>query len=120
MERVPPSPWKGGGGWGGALGHCSPTPHTHRTHAAASSLPFAVSRTPSAQLPVYRMIRAGGTHISTRIQHVEGSAQALRRELVEAAGIPGERVAVNPVSGHVECKGDYVTAVKQHLQRLGF
>ncbi len=102
---------------------CCPS-GTSKTHAAneapACSLAFHIGRTPSANLPVYRSVRAGGTRVVTRIQRVTGDASALCSSLVRNAGIPAERVAVRPHSGNVECNGDYTEAVRQHLLRLGF
>lgn len=69
-------------------------------------LSYHVSRTPSAQLPVYKLAKRGGNLHQTRIRKISGNIAALRDELrswLVGQGVRAEEkdVVVNQVNGHV-------------------
>lgn len=63
-----------------------------------------IRRTPFAQLPVYRVFKAGGSKIVVLIKKVKGDKKVLVEELHEKLGIDKTRIALNPTTGHVELK----------------
>lgn len=67
-----------------------------------TNLPYFVRRTPSNQLPVYLVTKAGGTKRQTKIQKTEGNLEALRADLSEALG-PAD-VTINRLNGHILVK----------------
>ncbi|KKA21315.1 Mitochondrial large ribosomal subunit L49 [Rasamsonia emersonii CBS 393.64] len=77
-----------------------------------TNLPYFVRRTPSNQLPVYLVTKAGGTKQLTKIQKTEGDVEALRTDLARALGLesgePGAKkspdVTVNRLNGHIIVK----------------
>lgn len=79
-----------------------------------TNLPYFVRRTPSNQLPVYLVTKAGGTKRQTKIQKIEGDLEALRSDLARALGVetgaPGEKkspdVTINRLTGHIIVKVD--------------
>lgn len=79
-----------------------------------TNLPYFVRRTPSNQLPVYLVTKAGGTKRQTKIQKAEGDLEALRSDLARALGVetgaPGEKkspdVSINRLTGHIIVKVD--------------
>lgn len=72
--------------------------------AAIATLPYHIHRTPSQQLPVYKLAKRGGSLKQTRVRKVEGDVQALRGDLMAALGLGEAEVRVNPLTGHVLLK----------------
>ncbi|KAL1957944.1 hypothetical protein VTO42DRAFT_5336 [Malbranchea cinnamomea] len=72
-----------------------------------TNLPYFVRRTPSNQLPVYLVTKAGGTRQLTKLQKTEGDVDALRNDLVQALGLPKDTpdVQINRLNGHIIVKG---------------
>ncbi|KAL2002744.1 hypothetical protein VTN02DRAFT_6074 [Thermoascus thermophilus] len=77
-----------------------------------TNLPYFVRRTPSNQLPVYLVTKAGGTKQQTKIQKTEGDLEALRSDLARALGLEsgdGRKkspdVTINRLNGHIIVKG---------------
>lgn len=77
-----------------------------------TNLPYFVRRTPSNQLPVYLVTKAGGTKQQTKIQKTEGDLEALRTDLSRALGLEsgdsrGKKspdVTINRLNGHIIVK----------------
>lgn len=77
-----------------------------------TNLPYFVRRTPSNQLPVYLVTKAGGTKQQTKIQKTEGDLEALRSDLSRALGLEsgdsrGKKspdVTINRLNGHIIVK----------------
>jgi len=68
------------------------------------SLPYHIHRTPSQQLPVYKLAKRGGSLKQTRLRKIEGDVKALRGDLMEALGLGEGEVKVNQLTGHVLIK----------------
>lgn len=69
------------------------------------NLPYFVRRTPSNQLPVYLVTKAGGTKQQTKIQKTEGDVDALRNDLVRSLGVESSKeVTINRLNGHIIVK----------------
>ncbi|KAI9721401.1 MAG: hypothetical protein M1828_005151 [Chrysothrix sp. TS-e1954] len=81
---------------------------------------YAVSRTPTRNLPVYQLIKGGGTLRLTRVRRVEGEAEMLRKQLAAFLQPKPEYVRINSVTGHVVIKGWYKKQVEQILTQKGF
>lgn len=77
-----------------------------------TNLPYFVRRTPSNNLPVYLVTKAGGTKRQTKIQKTEGDLEALRTDLARALGLEpadgsGKKspdVTINQLNGHIIVK----------------
>ena len=87
---------------------------------SSAPLAYRVSRTSSQQLPIYAEAKAGGSLRQTRIRHVGGDLDALKKDLESLFGIqeraPGMKryegrgaerdwVKANWLTGHVTVKG---------------
>lgn len=69
------------------------------------NLPYFVRRTPSNQLPVYLITKAGGTKQQTKIQKTEGDVDALRNDLARSLGVESSKdVTINRLNGHIIVK----------------
>ncbi|KAL2106881.1 hypothetical protein VUR80DRAFT_6077 [Thermomyces stellatus] len=88
--------------------------------SAATSLPYHVSRTASNNFPVYKRIRAGGSHRSTQVRRVEGDPIRLRDDLRATLDVDADDVIVNPRTRHVIVKGDHMSQIKEFLKQKGF
>ncbi|PHH90240.1 hypothetical protein CDD83_4178 [Cordyceps sp. RAO-2017] len=96
------------------------TPPPTKTAEELARMPYVVRRTPSCQPPVYRDVRSGGTRKVVLIKKIEGDKQQMVRDLVEHLKIDREKVRINPITEHVEVKGDLLRPVKQWLLGSGF
>lgn len=78
--------------------------------AAAPSAPkpkqltYLVEKTPSLNLPVYNEARSGGTRKETVIRKIVGSAQNMKKEIIEELKFKKDDVNINPVTGHIRIK----------------
>lgn len=69
------------------------------------SLEYRVSRTPSAQLPIYLLAKRGGNLKQTRVKKIEGNIAKLREDLKVALGIEEDReIQVNHLTRHIIVK----------------
>lgn len=68
------------------------------------SEPYYIERTPTRNLPVYQLAKAGGNLRMTRVRKVGGDAEALRGQLERFLEPRPEYVRINPINGHVEMK----------------
>lgn len=75
------------------------------TAPSQSSLEYRVSRTPSAQLPIYLLAKRGGNLKQTRVKKIEGNIAKLREDLKVALGIEEDReIQVNHLTRHIIVK----------------
>ncbi|KAG7284801.1 hypothetical protein NEMBOFW57_009414 [Staphylotrichum longicolle] len=90
--------------------------------AAKAALPFHVSRTPSAELPVYTLAKRGGNKKLTTIKKIDGDRAALGAQLAADLGLEvgGKGVVVNARTGHLVVEGHRAAEVKQWLTDKGF
>ena len=72
--------------------------------AAIVNLPYHIHRTPSQQLPVYKLAKRGGSLKQTRLRKVEGDVKALRGDLMTALGLEEGEVKINQLTGHILIK----------------
>lgn len=77
-----------------------------------TNLPYFIRRTPSNQLPVYLVTKAGGTKRLTKLQKTEGDLDALRSDLALFLGLESREigapespdVVINRLTGHILIK----------------
>lgn len=73
--------------------------------SSTQSLEYRVSRTPSAQLPIYLLAKRGGNLKQTRVKKIEGNIAQLREDLKVALGIEEDReIQVNHLTRHIIVK----------------
>ncbi|KAK2810758.1 hypothetical protein FQN49_008513 [Arthroderma sp. PD_2] len=82
-----------------------------------TNLPYFIRRTPSNQLPIYLVTKAGGTKQETRLRKTEGDLNALRADLVKYLGLEAKpsEVYINQINGHITIKGWRKPEVMQFL-----
>ncbi|KAL2222893.1 putative mitochondrial large ribosomal subunit L49 [Thermoascus aurantiacus ATCC 26904] len=93
-----------------------------------TNLPYFVRRTPSNNLPVYLVTKAGGTKRQTKIQKTEGDLEALRTDLARALGLEpadgsGKKspdVTINQLNGHIIVKGWRKPEIQKFLLERNF
>ncbi|OBT68940.1 hypothetical protein VE03_01314 [Pseudogymnoascus sp. 23342-1-I1] len=89
---------------------------TSSTSTPAQSLEYRVSRTPSAQLPIYLLAKRGGNMKQTRVKKIEGNIAQLREDLKVALGIEEDReIQVNHLTRHIIVKGHRKPEVAKFL-----
>ncbi|KAL4926298.1 mitochondrial 54S ribosomal protein mL49 [Aspergillus undulatus] len=104
------------------------TPPPAAANLQLRNLPYFVRRTPSNQLPVYLVTKAGGTKQQTKIQKTEGDMDAMRNDLARYLGLEsGERnapksadITVNRLNGHIVVKGWRKPEIQQFLLERNF
>ncbi|KFX88615.1 hypothetical protein V490_07513 [Pseudogymnoascus sp. VKM F-3557] len=85
--------------------------------ASSQSLEYRVSRTPSAQLPIYLLAKRGGNLKQTRVKKIEGNIAQLREDLKVALGIEEDReIQVNHLTRHIIVKGHRKPEVAKFLE----
>ncbi|KAI9892640.1 MAG: hypothetical protein M1814_001333 [Vezdaea aestivalis] len=67
---------------------------------------YYVQRTKSRNLPVYQEAKRGGNKLQTKIQKVEGDAQELRKQLVQALQTGDKDVMLNGLTLNIIVKVD--------------
>jgi large subunit ribosomal protein L49 len=88
------------------------TPPPSAANLQLTNLPYFVRRTPSNQLPVYLVTKAGGTKQQTKIQKTEGDLDSLRNDLArylglesgDPKGVKSSDITVNRLNGHIVVK----------------
>ena len=68
------------------------------------NLPYHIHRTPSQQLPVYKLAKRGGNLRQTRLRKVEGDIARLRTDLWEALSLEEEHIKINHLTRHIIIK----------------
>ncbi|KAF7922177.1 hypothetical protein BELL_0586g00030 [Botrytis elliptica] len=100
-----------------AISTSAPIP-SQTTPATAPNQPYYVSRTPSKQLPVYALSRAGGNLRQTKIKRIEGDIMKLKEQLEEA--FSDKEIRVNQLTKHIIIKGWCKLEVKEFLKERHF
>jgi Mitochondrial large subunit ribosomal protein (Img2) len=98
-----------------------------QTPLQLTNLPYFVRRTPSNQLPVYLVTKAGGTKKLTKIQKTEGDLEALKSDLARALNVDSDaskskkkpEVTINQLNGHIIVKV-CVVKVRRNVVRFVF
>ncbi|KFA62053.1 hypothetical protein S40285_02143 [Stachybotrys chlorohalonatus IBT 40285] len=97
-----------------------PTPPPAKSPEELAKGPYVVARTPSVALPVYRKWSAGNTKLTTMVQKITGNKQRLKDDLVRDLQLNEEHVRLNPITNHLEIKGDQLSKIQQWLIQKGF
>ena len=66
--------------------------------------PYYIQRTPTRNLPIYQLTKAGGNLRMTRVRKIGGDTEVFRQQLQEFLQPTPEYVRINPINGHVEMK----------------
>ena len=86
-------------------------------------LPYHIHRTPSQQLPVYKLAKRGGNLRQTRLRKVEGDIARLRTDLQEALSLEDEHIKINHLTKHIIIKactlGDITLDPRILIMRAG-
>lgn len=95
-----------------------------------SNLPFKISRTPSANLPIYESTKSGGSKHITTIRKITGDldqladqvrkALRLDQHIVDVRGRRKETVAINRTTRHVVVRGWRGPEIKKWAEFVGF
>ncbi|ANB15259.1 mitochondrial 54S ribosomal protein IMG2 [Sugiyamaella lignohabitans] len=80
---------------------------------------YTITRTRSGLLPVYSDIKADGS-VKTVIRRIEGDVSQLRNDIKLALGISKHDIYIKDTSKQIVIRGDYVSHVKQILQKAEF
>ncbi|OBT74227.1 hypothetical protein VF21_07072 [Pseudogymnoascus sp. 05NY08] len=97
------------------------TATTSSPTTSTQSLEYRVSRTPSAQLPIYLLAKRGGNLKQTRVKKIEGNIAQLREDLKVALGIEEDReIQVNHLTRHIIVKGHRKPEVAKFLEEHKF
>ncbi|CAF9917460.1 MAG: hypothetical protein GOMPHAMPRED_001270 [Gomphillus americanus] len=83
-------------------------------------LSYHVHRTPSQQLPVYHLAKAGGNKHLTRIRKISGSVEDLKDDLRTALGLAEKDIVINNVNRHIVIKGWKKFEVAKFLEEKRF
>ncbi|KAF7943455.1 hypothetical protein EAE96_011381 [Botrytis aclada] len=100
-----------------AISTSTPIP-SQNTPATAPNQPYFVYRTPSNQLPVYALTKAGGNLKQTKIRKIEGDIMKLKEQLEEA--FFNKEIRVNQLAKHIIIKGWCKPEVKEFLKERHF
>ncbi|QSZ31428.1 hypothetical protein DSL72_000993 [Monilinia vaccinii-corymbosi] len=95
----------------------SSTP-SQTTSAAVPNQPYWVSRTPSKNLPVYLLAKAGGNLKQTKIRKIEGDIMKLKEQLEEA--FSNKQIRVNQLTKQIIIKGWHKQDVEKFLEERHF
>ncbi|KAL2130936.1 hypothetical protein VTI74DRAFT_5741 [Chaetomium olivicolor] len=99
----------------------SPAPATQpRKRPARPALPFFVARTPSNELPVYHLSKAGGNKKLTNIKKIEGDKAAFKQALAAGLGVDEDALKINSLTGHVTVVGHRKEQINAWLSSQGF
>lgn len=66
--------------------------------------PYFVQRTPTRNLPIYQLAKAGGNLKLTKLRKLVGDTEALRKELEGFLAPKPEYVRINSLTGHIIIK----------------
>ncbi|EGX96343.1 ribosomal protein L49/IMG2 [Cordyceps militaris CM01] len=81
---------------------------------------YLVPRTASAQLPVYRAIKSGGTREIILIKKVQGDRKKLVQDMQATLAVTADRIRINPTTLHIEIQGNYLSQAQKWLLDNGF
>ena len=95
-----------------------------------ASLSYKISRTPSAQLPIYQLSKSGGNKQLTRLRKLSGNLDALKQDIRQALGLDEyildprgrkkEMVTVNRLTQHVIVRGWRKAELVKWAEGCGF
>ncbi|RGP80001.1 mitochondrial large ribosomal subunit l49 [Fusarium longipes] len=83
-------------------------------------LRYIIQRTPSSQIPVYRKWMSGGNRCIVIIKKVKGDRPKLVKDLSKDLEIKTDDIRINPVTQHIEIKGDFYAKTVQWVLDTGF
>ncbi|KAK3904356.1 mitochondrial large subunit ribosomal protein-domain-containing protein [Staphylotrichum tortipilum] len=83
-------------------------------------LPYHVSRTPYAELPVYELAKRGGNKKLTNVKKVEGDKAIFRAQLAEGLALAADDITLNTLTGHIVVPGFRRKEVVKWLEAKGF
>ncbi|KAM0302002.1 hypothetical protein ACHAPM_005155 [Fusarium culmorum] len=83
-------------------------------------LRYIIKRTPSLQIPVYRKWMSGGNRCIVMIKKVKGDHAKLVKDLSDDLDIKAEDIRLNPVTQHIEIKGDLYAETMKWILKVGF
>jgi large subunit ribosomal protein L49 len=105
----------------------SPSP---RLSSIPRPLPYAISRTPSQQLPIYQLSKSGGNKHLTRIRKIEGDLSQLKTDIRAALGVEDyvidrmgrkkENVAINWTTRQIVVRGWRKPELVKWAEGMGF
>ena len=108
----------------------STSPSTTTPTVSQQSLPYLISRTPTANLPVYEHTKGGGTKHITVVRKLSGDLSALQLHLREALGLEEgyldakgrkkQNVTINWTTRQVVVRGWRGAEVKRWCELAGF
>lgn len=81
-------------------------------------LPYHIHRTPSQQLPVYKLAKRGGNLRQTRLRKVEGDIARLRTDLQEALSLEDDHIKINHLTKHIIIKARTLGGISLALHVL--
>ncbi|GAM83242.1 hypothetical protein ANO11243_012280 [Dothideomycetidae sp. 11243] len=84
------------------------------------NLPYYVTRTPSNELPVYNLAKAGGNKPLTRIRKIDGDIEALREALQHHFQLKRDECTVNHLTRQVLVKGHVRREIEAFLKARNF
>lgn len=95
-----------------------------------SILPYSISRTPSSNLPVYHLAKAGGNKHLTTVRKLAGDLNALQSDIRSALGLEQfvidqqgrkkENVAINWTTRQIIVRGWRGPEIKKWAEMRGF
>ncbi|WBW71438.1 mitochondrial ribosomal protein subunit L49 [Schizosaccharomyces osmophilus] len=92
----------------------------HYSTGTSKSLPFIISRSKTANFPVYIDYKSGGNQVQTIIRRIEGDDNALLKKLITDLGISQADASINRLTKQISIKGNHSQRVKEWIQNHGF
>ncbi|RFU30848.1 hypothetical protein B7463_g5487, partial [Scytalidium lignicola] len=86
----------------------------------ANALPYRISRTPSKNLPIYLLAKAGGNQKQTKLRRIEGNISALKSDLQQELGLGEKEVVINQLTKQIIIKGWKKPQVAKFLEERQF
>ncbi|KAF2155202.1 hypothetical protein K461DRAFT_292085 [Myriangium duriaei CBS 260.36] len=84
------------------------------------NLPYYVTRTPSNELPVYNLSKAGGNKPLTRVRKIDGDLEALRTSLQIHLQLKKDDCVINQLTKQVIVKGHVKNEIEAFLKARNF
>ncbi|KAH7246182.1 hypothetical protein BKA59DRAFT_477406 [Fusarium tricinctum] len=93
---------------------------TKKPEEIGATLRYIIRRTPASQLAIYRKWMSGGNRMIVLIKKIDGDRSKLVKDLIRDLQIKPVDIRINPVTQHVEIKGDVYDKVIQWVLNTGF
>lgn len=77
---------------------------TSSATATTQTYPYRVNRTPSNNLPIYLLAKAGGNLKQTKVRKIEGNINVLKTDLQQALGLDEKEIAINQLTKQIIIK----------------